>query len=96
MSHHTSIDSSNYGPTPIDLSSAKKLQNQCCHDKQIAKGLWLYCGLADDFKDQCPILASNNARKVLLAAAGISTPDVDVMAHYLQVYDLRFYDKSLP
>jgi hypothetical protein len=76
-SHPTSTDSSNYGPAPIDLSATKKLQNQCCHDEWIAKGLCLYCGLADHFKNQCSILASNNARKVHLAAVGIFTPDVD-------------------
>jgi hypothetical protein len=76
-SHPTSTDSGNYGPAPMDLSAAKKSQNQCHHDERMAKGLCLYCGLADHFKDQCPVLASNNARKVRLAAAGISTPDVD-------------------
>jgi hypothetical protein len=39
MSHPTSIDSSNSGPAPIDLSTAKKSQNQYHHDKQMAKGL---------------------------------------------------------
>jgi hypothetical protein len=76
-SHPTRTDSGNYGHAPMDLSTAKKSQNQCCRDKQMAKGLCLYCGSADHFKDQCSILASNNARKVRLAAAGISTPDVD-------------------
>jgi hypothetical protein len=61
----------------MDLSTTKKLQNQRRHDEWMAKGLYLYCGSADHFKDQCPILASNNARKVHLIAAGISTPDVD-------------------
>jgi hypothetical protein len=77
MSHPISTDSGNYGPTPMDLSATKKSQNQRHHDEWMAKGLCLYCGSADHFKDQCPILASNNARKVRLAAAGISTPDVD-------------------
>jgi hypothetical protein len=77
MSHPTSTDSGNYGPAPIDLSTAKKLQNQCHHDEWIAKGLCLYCGSADHFKDQYFVLASNNAQKVHLGAAGISTPDVD-------------------
>jgi hypothetical protein len=77
MSCPTSTDISNYGPSPIDLSTTKKLQNQCHHDEQIAKGLCLYCGLADHFKDQCSVLASNNARKVCLAAAGVSTPNMD-------------------
>jgi hypothetical protein len=77
MSHPTSSNSGNYGPTPMDLSSAKKSENQCRHDGWMAKGLCLYCGLADHFKDQCPVLASNNARKVRLAAASISTPDLD-------------------
>jgi hypothetical protein len=77
MSHATSTDSGNYGPTPMDVSAAKKSQNQRHHDERMAKGLCLYCGSADHFKDQCPVLASNNARKVRLAAAGISTPDVD-------------------
>jgi hypothetical protein len=77
MGHPTSTDSGNYGPAPIDLSAAKKSQNQCRHDERMAKGLCLYCGLADHFKDQCPVLASNNARKIHLAAAGISTPDLD-------------------
>jgi hypothetical protein len=76
-SHPTSTDSGNYGPAPMDLSTAKKLQNQCRRDEWMAKGLCLYCGSADHFKDQCPVLASNNTRKVRLAAAGISTPDVD-------------------
>jgi hypothetical protein len=77
MSHPTSTDSSHYSPTAMDLSTAKKLQKQCHHDKQMAKGLCLYCGSADHFKDQCHILATNNAWKVHLAAVGISTPDVD-------------------
>jgi hypothetical protein len=76
-SHPTSTNSGNYVPAPMDLSTAKKSQNQCRHDKWMAKGLCLYCGSADHFEDQCSILASNNARKVRLAAAGISTPDVD-------------------
>jgi hypothetical protein len=37
-SHPTSTDSSNYGPTPMNLSTAKTLQNQCRHDKWMAKG----------------------------------------------------------
>jgi hypothetical protein len=61
----------------MDLSTTKTLQNQYRHDESIAKGLCLYCGLADHFMDQCPILASNNAQKVRLAAAGVSTPDMD-------------------
>jgi hypothetical protein len=77
MSHPTSTNSGNYSPTPMDLSAAKRSQNQHRHDKQMAKGLWLYCGSADHFNDQFPILASNNARKVCLAAMGVSTPDVD-------------------
>jgi hypothetical protein len=76
-SHPTSTYSGNYGPATMDLSAAKKSQNQCHHDERMAKGPSLYCGSADHFKDQCPVLASNNARKVRLAAAGISTPDVD-------------------
>jgi hypothetical protein len=77
MSHPTSTNSGNYSPTPMDLSAAKKSQNQRRHDERIAKGLCLYCGSADHFKDQYPVLASNNARKVHLAAAGISTPNMD-------------------
>jgi hypothetical protein len=77
ISHPTSTDSSNYSPAPIDLSTAKKLQNQCHHDKWIAKGLCLYSGLVDHFKDQCSVLASNNAQEVRLAAMGISTPNID-------------------
>jgi hypothetical protein len=77
MSHPTSTDSGNYGPAPIDLSTAKKSQNHCHYNEWIAKGLCLYCGLADYFKDQCSILASNNDWKVHLAAMGISTPNVD-------------------
>jgi hypothetical protein len=77
MSHPTSTDSGNYGPAPMDLSAAKTSQNQRRHDERMAKGLCLYCGSADHFKDQCSILGSNNARKVPLAAAGVSTPDVD-------------------
>jgi hypothetical protein len=77
MSHPTSTDSGNYSPTPMDHSATKKLQNQCHHDEWMAKGLCLYCGSVDYFEDQCPILASNNARKVCLAATGISTPDLD-------------------
>jgi hypothetical protein len=77
LGHPTSTDSGNYGPAPMDLSTTKILQNQYCHDEWIAKGLCLYCGLADHFKDQCPVLASNNARKVCLAAVGISTPNLD-------------------
>jgi hypothetical protein len=77
ISHPTSTNSSNYGPTPIDLSATKKSQNQQHCDEWMAKGLCLYCGSADHFKDQCPILASNNARKVCLAAVGISTPNMD-------------------
>jgi hypothetical protein len=77
MSYPTSTDSSNYSPAPMDLSTAKKLQNQHHHDKQMAKGLCLYCGSADYFKDQCSVLASNNAQKVHLVAAGISTRNVD-------------------
>jgi hypothetical protein len=77
MSHPTSTDSSNDSLTPIDLSTTKKSQNQYHHDECIAKGLCLYCGLADYFKGQCPILASNNAHKVRLAAAGIFTPNMD-------------------
>jgi hypothetical protein len=61
----------------MDLSTTKKSQNQYYHNEQIAKGLCLYCGLADYFKDQCPILASNNAQKVYLVAMGISTHNVD-------------------
>jgi hypothetical protein len=76
-SYPTSTDSGNYGPTPIDLSAAKKSQNQHRHDEWMAKGLCLYCRSADHFKDQCSVLASNNARKVRLAATGISTPNVD-------------------
>jgi hypothetical protein len=76
-SYPTSTDSGNYGPAPMDLSTTKKSQNQRCHDEWMAKGLCLYCGSADHFKDQCSVLASNNAQKVRLAAAGISTPDVD-------------------
>jgi hypothetical protein len=75
LGHPTSTDSGNCSPAPIDLSAATKSQNQCRYDEWIAKGLCLYCGLADHFKDQCPILASNNARKVRLAATGISTPN---------------------
>jgi hypothetical protein len=74
----TSTDSSNYGPAPIDLSAAKTSHTQCCHDEWMAEGLCLYCGSADHFKDQCPVLASNNAQKVRLAAMGVFTPDVDV------------------
>jgi hypothetical protein len=77
MSHPSSTDSGNYGPAPMDLSAAKKSQNQRRRDERMAKGLCLYPGSADHFKDQYPVLASNNARKVRLAAAGISTPDVD-------------------
>jgi hypothetical protein len=77
MSHPTSTDSGNYGPAPMDLSAARKSQNQRRHDEWMAKGLCLYCESADHFKDQCPVLASNNARKVRLAATGVSTPDVD-------------------
>jgi hypothetical protein len=77
MSHPSSTDSGNYGPAPMDFSTAKKSQNQCRHDEWMGKGLCLYCGSADHFKDQCPVLASNNARKVRLAAAGISTPNMD-------------------
>jgi hypothetical protein len=76
-SHPTSTDSGNYGPAPMDLSAAKRLQNQCCHDERMAKGLCHYCGSGDHFMDQCPILASNNAWKVYLAAAGVSTPNID-------------------
>jgi hypothetical protein len=76
-SHPTSTDSGNYSPAPMDLSTAKKLQNQCRHNERMAKGLCLYCWSADHFKDQCPILASNNAQKVRLAATGISTTDVE-------------------
>jgi hypothetical protein len=76
-SHPTSTDSGNYGPTPMDLSAAKKSQNQLRRDERMAKGLCLYCGLADYFKDECPVLASNNTRKVHLVAMGISTPDMD-------------------
>jgi hypothetical protein len=76
-SHPTGTDSGNYGPAPMDLSAAKKRQNQRRLDERMAKGLCLYCGSADHFKDQCPVLASHNARKVRLAAAGISTPDMD-------------------
>jgi hypothetical protein len=76
-SHPTSTDSGNYGPAPMDLSAAKKLQNQHHHDEYMANGLCFYCGSVDYFKDQCPVLASNNARKVHLAAVGISNPDVD-------------------
>jgi hypothetical protein len=76
-SHPTSANSGNYRPTPMDLSAPKKSQNQCHHDKLIAKALCLYCGSADYFKDKCPILASNNAQKVCLAAIGISTSDLD-------------------
>jgi hypothetical protein len=76
-SHPTSTDSGNYGPAPMDLSAAKKSQNQRHRDERMAKGLCLYCGSADHFKDQCSVLASNNARKVHLAAAGVSTPNVD-------------------
>jgi hypothetical protein len=76
-SHPSSTNSGNYGLAPMDLSTAKQSQNQRCHHKWMAKGLCLYCGSADNFKDQCPILASNNAWKVRLAAAGVSTPDVD-------------------
>jgi hypothetical protein len=61
ISHPTSTDSSNDGPTPMDLSAAKKSQNQYCRDEWLAKGLCLYCRSADYFKDQCSILASNNA-----------------------------------
>jgi hypothetical protein len=77
ISHPTSTDSSNYGPAPIDLSTPKKSQNQYCYNEWIAKGLCLYCGSVDYFNNQCPILASNNARKVYLAAMVISTPDMD-------------------
>jgi hypothetical protein len=77
MSHPTSTNSGNYGPAPIDLSTTKRSQNQHYYDEQMAKSLCLSCGLVDYFKDQCSILASNNTQKVHLAAAGISTPDVD-------------------
>jgi hypothetical protein len=79
MSYPTSTDSGNYSPAPMDLSTTKRSQNQCHHDEQMAKGLCLYCGLADHFKNQCPILASNNAHKVHLVATGISTPNMDSM-----------------
>jgi hypothetical protein len=75
--HPTGTDSGNYGPTPMDLSASKILQNQCQHNEWMAQGLCLYCGLAHHFKDQCPILASNNAQKVCLVAMGICTPDLD-------------------
>jgi hypothetical protein len=66
----------------MDLSTAKKSQNQLHHDEQMAKGLCLYCGLADYFKDQWPILASNNTRQVYLAAMSISTHDLDSIPSY--------------
>jgi hypothetical protein len=33
LGHPTSSDSGNYSPTPMDLSTAKKSQNQCCYHK---------------------------------------------------------------
>jgi hypothetical protein len=77
ISHPTSTNSGNYGPTLMDLSTGKTSHNQCHHDEWMAKGLYLYCGSVDHFKDQYSILASNNTQKVRLAAAGISTTDMD-------------------
>jgi hypothetical protein len=62
---------------PMDLSATKKSQNQYFCDKWMAKYLCLYCRSVDHFKNQYPILASNNAQKVHLGAMSISTPDVD-------------------
>jgi hypothetical protein len=39
----------------------------------MVKGLCLYCGSADYFKNTCPTLAANNSWKIHLAAAKIST-----------------------
>jgi hypothetical protein len=77
MGQPTGTNSGNYSPTPIDLSTAKKLLNQYYYDKWIVTDLCLYCGLVDHFKDQYPILASNKAQKVYLAAVDISTPKLD-------------------
>jgi hypothetical protein len=59
--HLTSTNSGNYGAAPMDLSASQKAQNQCRHNKCMAKGLCLYCGSADHFKNQCPALAANNS-----------------------------------
>jgi hypothetical protein len=57
----------------MDLSASHKAQNQCQHDEHMAKGLCLYSGSADHFKNECPTLAANNSRKVHLAATEVST-----------------------
>jgi hypothetical protein len=71
--HPTSSNSGNYRAAPIDLLASQKAQNQRRCDEHMAKGLCLYCGSADHFKSECPTLATNNSRKVHLAAAEVST-----------------------
>jgi hypothetical protein len=80
-SHPTNTNSGNYGSAPMDLSASQKAQNQRRRDERMAKGLCLYCGSADHFKNECSTLAANNSRKIRLAAAEVldipTNPDVD-------------------
>jgi hypothetical protein len=71
--HPTSTNSGKYGATPIDLSASHKAQNQHRHDECMAKGLCLYCGSAEHFKNEYPALAANNSHKACLATAEVST-----------------------
>jgi hypothetical protein len=57
----------------MDLSASQKAQNQRRRDEHMAKGLCLYCGSTDHFKNEYPALAANNSRKARLAATEVST-----------------------
>jgi hypothetical protein len=73
----TSTNSRNYGVAPMDVSASQKAQNQRRRDERMAKGLCLYCGSTDHFKNECLALAANNSRKVHLATAEISMTSTD-------------------
>jgi hypothetical protein len=75
--HPTSTNSGNYRATPMDLLASQKAENQRRYDECMAKGLCLYCGSTDYFKNEYPALAANNSRNVYLATAKISTTSTD-------------------
>jgi hypothetical protein len=49
--HPTRTNSGNYRATPMDLSASQKAKHQCRCDECMAKGLCLYCGSANHFKN---------------------------------------------
>jgi hypothetical protein len=59
------------------LSASQKVQNQYQHDEHMAKGLYLYYGSTNYFKNECPALPANNSWKVHLTATKVSTTRTD-------------------